>query len=123
VAQAPHLEVGRWAETEAARHLGARGLRLLTRNFRCRHGEIDLIMRDRAQIVFVEVRYRADDRFGDGFDTMTRSKRRRLLTAARWYLASRGAEHVPCRFDVVSVSKRNYRPEIHWMQDAFTQDD
>lgn len=120
---AAHLRDGRWAEAQAARFLATRGLRLLRRNFRCRLGEIDLIMRDADALVFVEVRLRRGSDFGDGFDSITRAKRRRLVSAARWYLASRRAEHMPCRFDVVSVSKRNYRAQIEWMPNAFAQDD
>jgi uncharacterized protein (TIGR00252 family) len=118
-----HLHTGRWAETEAARFLRRHGLRLLARNFRCRHGELDLVMADGDEIVFIEVRYRRDERYGAGFETVTRAKQRRLLVTGQLYLARRGAEHVPCRFDVVSVSKRNYGPEIHWVRNAFTLDD
>jgi putative endonuclease len=123
VADASHLRRGRWAEGEAARYLEQQGLRLITRNFRCRHGEIDLIMRDRSELVFVEVRLRSDSRFGDGFDSVTGPKRRRLMTAARYYLTRRNPSNLPCRFDVVSVSKRNYHAQVDWLQDAFTEDD
>ncbi|MEQ8482933.1 MAG: YraN family protein [Pseudomonadales bacterium] len=123
MADAPHLQTGRWAEQAAARFLAGQGLVPVDRNFRCRHGEIDLVMADGDELVFVEVRFRADERFGAGFETVTHAKRRRLTTAARVYLSRHHAEQRPCRFDVVSVTKRNYRPEIHWVRDAFSQDD
>lgn len=122
MADAPHLQTGRWAEEAAARHLVRSGLAVLARNFRCRHGEIDLVMADGDELVFVEVRFRADEGYGAGFETVTAAKQRRLTTAARVYLSRHGAEHRPCRFDVVSVTKRNYRPEIHWLRDAFSSD-
>lgn len=114
---------GRWAEDAAAAYLTGQGLRLRERNFRCRLGEIDLIMTDGAQLVFVEVRYRRSGRYGAGFETVTRAKRRRLMAAARAYLARHRGADAFCRFDVVSVAKPNYAAEFVWIRDAFGQDD
>lgn len=97
-------------------------MRLLRRNFRCRFGELDLVMADGAVIVFVEVRYRSHSGFGAGFETVTRSKRHRLLAAARAFLARHGSDTARCRFDVVSVTQRNYAPHFLWVKDAFDQD-
>lgn len=113
---------GQWAEQQALDHLQRAGLRLLERNFRCRMGEIDLIMADGAVLVFVEVRFRASDRYGTGFETVTRAKQRKLYRAARAYLARHKAGNAFCRFDVVSVTKRNYQPDLLWVKDAFGQD-
>lgn len=117
-----HLHTGQWAEDQAARHLEAHGLRLVSRNFRCRLGEIDLIMNDGAILVFVEVRFRRSDRYGAGFESVTRAKQQRLIGAAHAYLARHAAGDRRCRFDVVSVTKRNYRPDFVWVRDAFGQD-
>lgn len=117
-----HLSTGRWAEQRAAAFLCRRGLRLRSCNFACRAGEIDLVMSDGDCLVFVEVRYRADARFGAGFDTVTRAKQRKLRAAAAAYLARHALADARCRFDVVSVSKRNYRPDFRWFKDAFGQD-
>lgn len=119
--EAPHLRRGRWAEQQALQHLEAHGLHLLERNFRCRLGEIDLIMADGPELVFVEVRFRATAGFGAGFETITRSKQRKLLAAARAYLGRHQTGAAPCRFDVVSVTKRNYQPDLIWVKDAFGQ--
>jgi putative endonuclease len=112
---------GRWAEDQALDYLKRAGLRLLCRNFRSRFGEIDLVMAERALIVFVEVRLRSSGRFGSGFETVTRVKQRRLIATARVYLARHGSNAV-CRFDVVSVTQRNYVPAFLWLKDAFDQD-
>ncbi len=118
-----HLQTGRWAETETEKFLRANGLKFLVRNFRCRRGEIDLIMADSDILVFVEVRFRRSQRFGSGLESVTASKRRRLFAAAGFFLAQ-GVTHPAnrCRFDVVSVTRRNYRPEFQWVRNAFTQD-
>ena len=102
-------------------HLQRHGLKLLRRNFRCRQGEIDAVMSDGAVLVFVEVRFRRNDRYGAGFETVTRIKQRRIITAARAYLARHRAGNATCRFDVVSVTKRNCAPEFMWVRNAFDQ--
>lgn len=119
---ATHLLTGRWAEEQAAHYLEEQGLRLVTRNFRCRLGEIDLIMTDGAVLVFVEVRFRRSDRYGAGFESVTRAKQRKLIAAAGAYLGRHGGAGLPCRFDVISVSKRHYRPDFLWLKNAFGQD-
>ena len=90
------------AEERAARFLAGRGLQLIARNYRTRQGEIDLIARDGAVLVFVEVRMRSASRFGDGAETVDWRKQRRIVAAARHYLMRLGHEP-PCRFDVVSL--------------------
>ncbi len=112
---------GRWAEAEADRYLRLQGLELVQRNFRCRRGEIDLIMIDGHVLVFVEVRYRRASAFGTGADSITSAKQRKLLAAAGFFLARAGwATQPACRFDVVSVSRGNCGPEFQWIRDAFT---
>ena len=84
----------------AAEFLVARGLTIVTRNFRVRRGEIDLIARDGATLVFVEVRLRRNQAFGGAGASITHAKTARLTTAARVYLSRLPAEP-PCRFDAV----------------------
>jgi putative endonuclease len=113
---------GRWAEDEALAYLERHGLRLLARNFRCRFGEIDLVMSDEQLIVFVEVRYRRNEGYGSGFETVTRAKQRRLIATARAFLARHASDTAACRFDVMSVTQRHYTPVYLWLKDAFDQD-
>ena len=77
---------GTAAEDLALRYLEAQGMTLVTRNFRCRTGELDLIMRDGEQLVFVEVRSRRYIRYGTPAESVTRTKQQRLLRAAAFYL-------------------------------------
>lgn len=113
-----HL-TGPWAEDQALAHLSGRGLRLLERNFRCPRGEIDLVMADGRQLVFVEVRYRRGSGFGDGAESVDRRKQGRLLTAARYYLQDRNGPESACRFDVVAITGPRHAPEIQWIPSAF----
>lgn len=103
----------RYAEAFLARHK----LVLVQRNYRCRFGEIDLIMRDEETLVFVEVRMRATRIFGDAGSSITLSKQRKVLRAARHYLLSLKTEPC-CRFDAVLLSGVDGN-EIEWIRNAF----
>ena len=111
---------GRWAEEVAARYLTDRGLVCRDRNFRSRHGEIDLVMEDDEVLVFVEVRSRSRAGFLDPAESVDRAKRTRLVRTADTWLRSRRAVPVPaCRFDVVAVTGEPDDPGIRWVRDAF----
>jgi putative endonuclease len=109
---------GRQAEMLAWRFLEERGLQLLERNWQSRFGEIDLVLREGATIVFVEVRLRTSATHGGAAESIDRRKRARLLAAARLYLA--GKREPPCRFDVVLL-KRLDPPQIEWIRDAISE--
>ncbi len=96
-------------ERRAAAYLERRGLRVVDKNFACRGGELDLVCDDGGTLVFVEVRARADDRFGAPEETVRPLKRRRLVRAARHYLMVRRAWDRPCRFDVVAIEGTEIR--------------
>jgi len=109
---------GTAAEDFALRYLETRGLILVTRNFRCRVGELDLILRDGEHLVFVEVRSRRHDRFGTPAESVTRRKQQRLLRAAAFYLQRQRLD-LPCRFPVVAILQTGNEAQVEWIQDAF----
>lgn len=90
------------AEERALHFLQQHGLVLVDRNFRCKGGEIDLVMRERNTLVFVEVRKRADTSYGGAAASITARKQARLIIAAQTYL-QRYTAPPPCRFDVVAM--------------------
>ena len=110
---------GSAAEQLAADYLAARGLRVIARNYRVRGGEVDLVCEDGRTLVFVEVRLRTNDRFGGAGASITAAKRRRLILAARNYLA--GKVETPCRFDAVLLDRLD-AGHIEWIRDAFAAD-
>jgi putative endonuclease len=113
--------LGRAAERGACRYLRRRGLRLIERNWRCRRGELDLVMRESSTIVFVEVRLRASTAWEHGAESVGSRKRRRLVRAAAAFLAAHHEfAELAARFDVVSVTRRHYRLRYEWIRDAFT---
>lgn len=113
------LSRGQAAEALAARHLEQRGLRILQRNFRIRGGEIDLICRDGRTLVFVEVRLRSRQDFGGAGASITATKRRRIILAARHYLARQ--PDAECRFDCILLNNLDEKA-MEWIPNAFTAD-
>lgn len=113
-------QLGRLGEKLGARFLRRRGYRIVTRNYACSAGEIDLIALDRDSVVFVEVKARRDDAAARPEDAVNFHKRRRLTAAAKCYLLQTGAQARPCRFDVISVMLRDgCKPEVEHFLDAF----
>lgn len=108
--------IGAAGEEAAARHLVAHGLVLLARNFRVKGGEIDLVCRDGATTVFVEVRQRATNGFGGATASITPAKQKRLILAARHWLARHGDGL--CRFDCVLIEGG----KLEWLKNAFSAD-
>ena len=101
-----------------------RGLAVLARNVRYPFGEIDLIARDAATLVFVEVRFRRNTRFGGAAVSVDAGKRRKIARAAQAWLSShRQYSAAPCRFDVVAVSPAGDELGCEWIRSAFTLDD
>ncbi len=101
------------AEDAALAFLRGEGLRQVERNFRCKGGEIDLIMQDGDTLVFVEVRQRSKDRFGGALASVTRAKQRRLIVAAQIFL-QRYRMPPACRFDVIGYDG----DRMNWLKNA-----
>ena len=110
-------KTGTFYEKQAADYLTSRGYEILRHSYRCHFGEIDLIARDGAYLVFVEVKYRKGRTMGEGCCAVDARKQRRICGTAAWYLMENHLpEMTPCRFDVVSVDGA----EISLIQDAFS---
>jgi putative endonuclease len=109
------MKPGAQAEQVAAQFLQKNGLRLIQRNFRCRFGEIDLILRDGETLIFAEVRQRSRGDFGGADASIDAHKQRRLILTAQHYLAS--LPHIPpCRFDAVLLDAAD---NVEWVKNAF----
>lgn len=121
MATASPTRAGLAAETQALEYLQGQGLQLLARNWRCKGGELDLVMLDADTVVFVEVRYRLHAGFGGALGSIDRRKQNRVVLAARVFLHQqpRWGDH-PCRFDVVALqgSQHAGRP-LQWLKNAF----
>jgi putative endonuclease len=111
------MKLGDRAEQLAAEYLRDKGLAVIESRYRCRWGEIDLILRDRDTVVFAEVRLRHSKTFGGAAYSVDRRKQARIIATARHYLA--GTKEAACRFDVVLLD-RVEPPRIEWIRDAFS---
>ena len=115
---------GATAEALAERFLARHGLIVVARNVRCRGGEVDLVCLDRGVVVFVEVRLRSNPRYGGAGASITPSKRRRIVMAARWWLAGEGRPHAAraCRFDAALLADLDENG-VEWLRAAFDVDE
>ncbi len=107
---------GQIAEDEACQFLQKQGLKLVEKNYRCRTGEIDLIMQDKEALVFVEVRYRAKNDYGSALDSVDQNKIQKLISAASHYVSIHQPD-LPMRFDVVGFDA-SLKP--NWISNAFS---
>lgn len=116
----PHLRDGTLAERLAETYLARQGLRIIARNVRSRYGEIDLVSTEGETLVFVEVRMRADPRYGGAAASISEAKRKRLIRTADHFLCNAGKVWIgrPCRFDVVLLD-RLHLAHIEWIRSAF----
>lgn len=119
-------EQGEYTENLACQYLKNKGFKLIEKNFNCRVGEIDLIMKDNDNLVFVEVRYRRNNDFGSGAESITASKQSKLIKTASLYLQQHAKlNKLPSRFDVVSISGFIETDNINnidfdWIENAFS---
>jgi putative endonuclease len=122
--KAEHLKQGEDAEAACCDYLRSQGLKTVDRNFHCRHGEIDIIMLDKNMLVFIEVRYRKNNNFGGGLESITTTKQQKLRKTAELYLQI-NQHYKNARFDVVSMSKTNQTSDnqqkyiFEWITNAF----
>lgn len=114
------LRLGNSGEEIATNFLETAGYRIVTRNYRCRLGEIDIIARDGRTLVFIEVKTRKNMNFGPPAAAVTLKKQRQISRTAQWYLTEHGLFDIPARFDVVSImAEPNGRHQIEHLPGAF----
>lgn len=115
-------KTGDLAEAYAIEQLKQAGLKILTTNFLCKLGEIDIIAKDKDTLVFVEVRYRKNNRYGDPLATITPAKQRKIIRCAQFFLSiNPKLNRYNCRFDVVGVSpaQSDGNFDAQWITNAF----
>ena len=114
--------VGAWGEVKAAEYLQKKHYSLVASGFRCRYGEIDLIVSNKRYLVFVEVKLRKSNQFAEAMEFVDSHKQDRLRTTAEFYLSKYPTKLQP-RFDVIEIyapeGTETLRPVIHHLEDAF----
>ena len=115
--------IGEQYENLAADYLGKHGCRIIARNFRCRRGEIDLVVQENRTVAFVEVKYRTNDSFGSAISMVTAAKQRKLIYTAQIFLQQNSKlSSLDARFDVVGITPtaNGNELEYEWIRGAFT---
>ncbi|MDO6562875.1 YraN family protein [Amphritea sp. 1_MG-2023] len=117
-------QIGKDAEQKALQYLKKQGMKLIDKNFHCRFGEIDLIMRDRDQLVFVEVRSRRHRQWGGASLSVDFRKQKKLIKTASYFLSQQKGSNLPiCRFDVIAFEANQDNGSGDscpvWYKDAF----
>ncbi|MDT8915471.1 YraN family protein [Amycolatopsis sp. PS_44_ISF1] len=113
-------EFGRWGEDLAARYLQAAGLVLLSRNWSCREGELDLVLSEGERVVFCEVKTRSGDEYGTPSESVTPEKADRVRKAAEQWLRVFGVGWCRTRYDVVAVfAPVGGQPSVRHIAGAF----
>jgi len=111
-------QIGFAAEKQAREYLSRQGMRWITSNYRCRWGEVDLVMSDGELLVFVEVRSRVSAAYGNALESITYSKQKKIMRTATHYMATKKLYNThSCRFDVVSI--QGEQAQIDWVKNAF----
>lgn len=113
--RAAHLIRGEKSEQLACDYLLKQGLQLIDKNYRCQHGELDLILSDNQTLIIVEVRFRQSNAFGGALESITRKKQSRIIASTQYYLLKNKINR-PIRFDVIAMSNDK---QINWIQNAF----
>lgn len=114
-------KVGQQTEAFAKEHLVKHGLSFIDQNVHCRHGEIDLIMKDGESFVFVEVKYRKNNQYGGAISAVPYSKQKKIKHCVAFFLhkSNLNEYNTPCRFDVIALEGDISHPEITWLKNAF----
>ena len=99
----PRTRLGTWGEELAGRFLQDKGYRIVTTNYRSRHGEVDIVARDGEELVFVEVRTRRGESFGAPEESLSKAKVRRLVNTCQYYLQDKAEEATGWRVDLVCI--------------------
>lgn len=113
------ISTGKRGEALAAAYLAGAGYRIIERNYRCLFGEVDIVAEEGGTLVFVEVKSRRSDRYGDPQLAVDQKKQKQISKTALHYLAEHRLRHRPARFDVVAVKLPPAGPQIELIRNAF----
>ncbi|MGJ8687701.1 MAG: YraN family protein [Spongiibacteraceae bacterium] len=111
---------GAAAEKLACAHLRKQGLRIIETNYHSRFGEIDIIAASSTHIIFCEVRFRKNNRYGSPEESVDQKKQQRILQTAQIYLSQLKNNTLPCRFDVIAITPDQHgHHQLNWLTNAF----
>lgn len=107
-------EIGAYYEDKVCDFLREKGIEILERNYYCKFGEVDIIGRDQNTLIFFEVKFRTDDRFGNALEAIDRKKQKRIIDCAKYYMAFKD-NNLFIRFDAIGITEG----KLNWVKNAF----
>lgn len=111
-------ELGRIGENIIADYITKLGYKLVERNFACNQGEIDIIAKDKEELVFIEVKTRTDISYGEASEAVTNTKKRHLINSIKYYIYKQKLENQPIRIDVAEVYINKGKVKVNYIKQA-----
>ena len=111
-------ELGRIGENIIADYITKLGYKVVERNFACNQGEIDIIAKDKEELVFIEVKTRTDISYGEASEAVTDTKKRHLINSIKYYIYKQKLENQPIRIDVAEVYIKCGKVKINYIKQA-----
>ncbi|MGH1427073.1 MAG: YraN family protein [Arenicella sp.] len=111
-----YKSTGSIAEEIACQYLQQQKLTLVIQNYHCQRGEIDIIMRDKDTLVFIEVKYRANNRHGTPIEAIHYHKLQKIKSTIEHYIMTNNLGYIPCRIDVIGLHGNLQQPDINWVK-------
>lgn len=111
-------ELGRIGENIIADYITKLGYKVVERNFECNQGEIDIIAKDKEELVFIEVKTRTDISYGEASEAVTDTKKRHLINSIKYYIYKRKLENQPIRIDVAEVYINKGKVKVNYIKQA-----
>lgn len=111
-------ELGRIGENIIADYITKLGYKVVERNFACNQGEIDIIAKDKEELVFIEVKTRTDISYGEASEAVTDTKKRHLINSIKYYIYKQKLENQPIRIDVAEVYIKCGKAKINYIKQA-----
>ena len=114
-------ETGKIGEDIAVSYLNEKGYQIIERNFECTQGEIDIIAKDKKELVFIEVKTRASVLYGLPKEAVDKTKKKHIYKSAEYYIYLKHLENAPIRIDVIEVYKKNQKYRINHIEQAIIE--
>ncbi len=114
-------ETGKIGEDISVRYLEQNGYTIIERNFECNQGEIDIIAKDKEEIVFIEVKTRSSALYGLPKEAVDKTKKKHIYRSAEYYVYAKRLENEPIRIDVIEIYKKHGMFKLHHIKQAITE--
>ncbi len=110
--------IGKIGEDIACKYILQKNYKIIKRNFYCRQGEIDIIAKDKNEVVFIEVKTRTNNKYGEPVDSITYYKKNKIIKSIQYYIYKEKIEHIDIRIDVIEIYSKKGKYKINHIKNA-----